>query len=274
MLVLALVEARFPAGTHELYQMPLGLRPADEGWSERVICEVEGWTLYDALADPAHGRALLHLMRGSRDVKAAEGTLSFRWAESAGAGVGGTVDVRPVGVEQSNSSIVFGETLILKAFRRVEPGLNPELELLRFLSDARVRAHRAAGGLVRLRGPPAGRDARHPAGVPRRRAGRLGARAGRDRQRAGGVPRPPARARRSDRAHALRARLGLLRPGVRAGGAEHRGARAADRDDRRGDRARLPRPARQRGGRADRRARRGRARAAAGALARRRRRAA
>ena len=48
---------------------------------------------------------------------------------------GGTVEVRPVGVEQSNSSIVFGEALILKAFRRVEPGVNPELELLRFLSE-------------------------------------------------------------------------------------------------------------------------------------------
>src|SRR5262245_60875844 len=49
LLVLALVEARFPAGTHELYQVPLGLRPASEGWDERVICEVDGWTLYDAL---------------------------------------------------------------------------------------------------------------------------------------------------------------------------------------------------------------------------------
>jgi maltokinase len=134
LLVLALVEARFPAGTHELYQLPLGLRPASEGWDERVIAEVDGWTLYDALADGAHGRQLLHLMRGSREVGAEEGTLSFRWAESAGAGVGGTVEVRPIGVEQSNSSIVFGETLILKAFRRVEPGVNPELELLRFLS--------------------------------------------------------------------------------------------------------------------------------------------
>jgi maltokinase len=64
-----------------------------------------------------------------------EGTLRFRWAETAGAGLGGTVDVRPVGVEQSNSSIVFGEALILKAFRRVEPGVNPELELLSFLSE-------------------------------------------------------------------------------------------------------------------------------------------
>jgi trehalose synthase-fused probable maltokinase len=132
-LVLALIEARFPAGTHEVYQVPIGIRPASEGWSERVIAEAEGQTFYDALADPAHARELLHLMRAGADVQAGEGMLAFRW--SGGAGEGGTVDVRPVGVEQSNSSIVYGEALILKAFRRVEPGVNPELELLRFLSD-------------------------------------------------------------------------------------------------------------------------------------------
>ena len=39
-----------------------------------------------------------------------------------------------MGAEQSNSSIVFGEQLVLKVFRRLEPGVNPELEMLRFLS--------------------------------------------------------------------------------------------------------------------------------------------
>ncbi len=134
-LVLTLVEARFGEGTHETYQLPLGMRPADQGWSEGVIDTVDGWTVYDALADPAHGRELLHRMRAGEEVAGEQGTLGFRWAENAGAGLGGTVDVRPVGVEQSNSSVVFGEALILKAFRRVEPGINPELELLRFLSD-------------------------------------------------------------------------------------------------------------------------------------------
>src|SRR5262245_17151216 len=37
--------------------------------------------------------------------------------------------------EQSNSSIVFGDQLILKLFRRVEPGVNPDLELGNFLTD-------------------------------------------------------------------------------------------------------------------------------------------
>jgi maltokinase len=134
-LALALVEARFGEGTHETYQVLLGLRPAEEGWSERVIADSAGMTVYDALADPACGREILHRMRSGAEETEEEGTLRFRWAESAAAGLGGTVDVRPVGVEQSNSSIVFGEALILKAFRRVEPGVNPELELLRFLSE-------------------------------------------------------------------------------------------------------------------------------------------
>ena len=121
-------------------------------------------------------------MRSGSEETEEEGTLRFRWAESAGAGLGGTVDVRPVGVEQSNSSIVFGEALILKAFRRVEPGVNPELELLRFLSERGFPNIAVAGRLVRVRGPVHRRHARHPAGVPGGRARRLGAGARGDRR--------------------------------------------------------------------------------------------
>jgi trehalose synthase-fused probable maltokinase len=137
LLVLALVEARFPAGTHEVYQVPVGLRPASESWQERVITRAGDWTVYDGLADPALGRELLEHMRASHDVQAEEGALEFRWAEDIGDGSGpaADVDVRPMGVEQSNSSIVYGDALVLKAIRRVEPGINPELELLRFLSS-------------------------------------------------------------------------------------------------------------------------------------------
>ena len=39
-----------------------------------------------------------------------------------------------MGVEQSNSSVVFDDTIVLKVFRKLEPGVNPELEVLRFLT--------------------------------------------------------------------------------------------------------------------------------------------
>ena len=42
LLVLALMEAVFPAGTHETYQVPLGLRPADEGWAGPSTCGRSG----------------------------------------------------------------------------------------------------------------------------------------------------------------------------------------------------------------------------------------
>jgi len=136
-LILCLMEARFPVGTHETYQVPLGLRPSDEGWDGKAIYEADGWIVYDALQDPATGRELLHAMRGNLEME----EFSFHWVANAAAGM--TVDVRPVGVEQSNTSIIFGDELIMKAIRRIEPGVNPELELLRFLS-ARGFPHIAA----------------------------------------------------------------------------------------------------------------------------------
>ena len=212
-------------------------------------------------------------MRANSEFQVGQDEFIFRWAPTAGAGLGGTVDVRPVGVEQSNSSIVFGDELIMKAFRRIEPGVNPELELLRFLSRARLPAHRAAGRLVRGRGPPDRRHARDPAGVPGRRPRRLGARARRAGERPRGPAGPARGARRRDRRAAHGARLRQLRSGLLARRAVGGGALDPDRRRRRADRARVPRPARDRGDGADPRPRPGRAREAQRAVARQRRRA-
>ena len=131
-LVLALVSAKFPSGTHDLYQLPLGLRRADERWSDGVIYDSGDWTVYDALVDPIHARELLERIRSSAEAPVDDGAFSFRSVDGAAAR-DADGDVRPMGVEQSNSSMVFGDALVLKSFRRLEPGVNPELELLRFL---------------------------------------------------------------------------------------------------------------------------------------------
>ncbi len=46
-----------------------------------------------------------------------------------------TLTERSLGADQSNTSVVVGERVLLKAFRRLEAGLNPELELVAFLGD-------------------------------------------------------------------------------------------------------------------------------------------
>lgn len=134
LLSIALVEVRFQPGTHDVYQVPLGLRPASDGWSENVVTEVDGWIVYDALSDPELARALAQLIREGGRVEDGEAAVQFCPLE-AGPSSAGLVEMRPMGAEQSNTSVVFDDRIVLKAYRRLDAGLNPELELLRFLTE-------------------------------------------------------------------------------------------------------------------------------------------
>jgi trehalose synthase-fused probable maltokinase len=149
----ALVEVGFHPGTHETYQVLLGAREAGEGWSEGVVGKVDGWTVYDGVGDPAVARSLVRAM----------------WSGTTAAGEEGEVELRASGVraepppldrvrvwtgEQSNSSVVCDETLILKLYRRLEAGINPELELLRFLTARGFPNVAALHGWYGYAGPP------------------------------------------------------------------------------------------------------------------------
>jgi trehalose synthase-fused probable maltokinase len=115
-LVLELVELGFDTGTHDVYQLL-------------------GDGSLDVLDDPAEAGVLLRLMREGASAPGAEGTVQF-FATGDRSRLGRAPStVRVIDAEQSNSSVVFDEELILKVFRRVSPGLNPELEVLRFLTE-------------------------------------------------------------------------------------------------------------------------------------------
>jgi maltokinase len=143
-LALTIVEARFGAGTHELYHVPVGVRPAAERWSDEIVCATDDFTAYDALADPAQTALIAELLCSAAVIEDDESRVEFWW--EGGEPVDGSVPARKMGVEQSNTSIVFDERLVLKVFRRVEPGINPELEMLRFL------ARRGFENIARLEG--------------------------------------------------------------------------------------------------------------------------
>jgi trehalose synthase-fused probable maltokinase len=115
-LELQLVEVGFETGTHETYQLL-----TDGG--------------LDALGDPHHVRELVHLIRSGAKLPADDGIVEFAAVDGMADLIRELREARPVGAEQSNTSIVFDEELILKVFRRLEAGINPELELLRFLTE-------------------------------------------------------------------------------------------------------------------------------------------
>jgi maltokinase len=130
-LTLLLAQARFATGAHELYQLPLSLLGDPEG--RPVVSTVGDRVAVDTLSDPELARPLLRAMDSGLQVETEDGCVRFAHVTATGP-LPLEATARPMGVEQSNSSIVFGEETVLKVFRRVEPGINPELEILRFLT--------------------------------------------------------------------------------------------------------------------------------------------
>jgi maltokinase len=153
-LALAIVEVRYGLQTHDLYHLPLGFRPAEEGWHQAVIAETEGWTIYDAIADPVLVTEFVELMRGGTSLRAEQAGVTFWGSHDLGDRADDLSAIRPMGSEQSNSSVVLDEALALKLYRRIEPGVNPELEILRFLTDRGFEHVAALEGYAGYEGPP------------------------------------------------------------------------------------------------------------------------
>jgi maltokinase len=133
-LLLVLAQTGFATGTHELYQLPLSFVAPDELGAREAIQRGPGWVAVDAVADPELGRELLRAIDDERTIETDEGYARFVRVGSGGP-LRHDAAVRPIGVEQSNSSIVFADETVLKVFRHLEPGINPELEVLRFLTE-------------------------------------------------------------------------------------------------------------------------------------------
>ncbi|HET7571754.1 MAG TPA: phosphotransferase [Gaiellaceae bacterium] len=138
---LSLAELRYETGAHDIYQL-LHTRRDDE-------------VRADGLAEePGLARELVSAMRAGLTLQGDDGIVEFRPAEDFSALSRELGAARLVGTEQSNSSVVFDEALILKVFRRLEPGINPELELLRFLGERGFRNIPALGGWYSYTGGP------------------------------------------------------------------------------------------------------------------------
>jgi maltokinase len=128
-LDLALVDAVYAEGPAERYQVPVAWDA--DGVPESARIGVDGSrTGYDALHHPPSAAYLLSLIDGS----ARHGDVGFQREPD----VVLPVDALPrvSSAEQSNTSVIFGKQAMFKAFRRVSPGINPDIEINRVLGRA------------------------------------------------------------------------------------------------------------------------------------------
>ncbi len=110
--------------TSDCYQLFIGSRARLPARLRHArIGTHEGMQIYDGLHDTALTRTLLDAIVDDRTVGA------LRFCRIPGAEIEPGLDSLVLTGEQSNTSLVFGESAIFKVFRRVTPGPNPDLEV-------------------------------------------------------------------------------------------------------------------------------------------------
>ena len=108
----------------------------DDGRTDRYAIPLRDTEeVADALDDPGFVRALVDLIVRGREAPGERGMLRGRPSRVFTPALAPDAPVRRITGEQSNTSIVLGDVLILKHFRRLADGLNPEAEITAFLTE-------------------------------------------------------------------------------------------------------------------------------------------
>ncbi len=145
---LVLAQVDYVQGEPELYSMPLAFARGDEvqgvgpNLPQLVLAELkfEDGTqglLHDALESPQFCRVLLEMVLRARPSSGSEGEVRGSLT-SAGGRVLGEIPSPSSFLcksRQRNSTVIFGDGLVMKLFRRLEVGVNPDLEVGRFLTE-------------------------------------------------------------------------------------------------------------------------------------------
>jgi len=127
-----------------------------ETQKESIVASVQmpdqAGLLHEGLSDDGFCQTLLHMVAEGRDIRTMRGVVRAFSSPAFSAMRGSPSDTQKItrsATEQSNSSIRYGDRLFLKLFRRMQPGLNPDLEIGRYLTEHTSfdRIAKTAGGL-------------------------------------------------------------------------------------------------------------------------------
>ncbi|MBI4443249.1 MAG: maltose alpha-D-glucosyltransferase [Acidobacteria bacterium] len=145
---LLLVEVTYAEGDQETYFVPLVIATGNgaaawrESKPECILCRMsfggEPAVLCDASTDEAVSQAILQAIQQGREFVTSKGVIRA-YPTRLFSEVRGPEDTPLAAVrgsaEQTNTSILYGDRMILKLFRRLEWGPNPDLEIGRYLSE-------------------------------------------------------------------------------------------------------------------------------------------
>jgi maltose alpha-D-glucosyltransferase/alpha-amylase len=141
----AVVRVRFQGGKVQSYLMPLSLLPGrsatspDEPMRPYALAMVRRGAQMALLADAVHNADFAQLivdnLRIDAEVRGTEGTLVFKGAAALADCPAKEDTIKFVGAEQSNVSVIVGDSVILKYYRKFDNGVQPDAEVSEFLAE-------------------------------------------------------------------------------------------------------------------------------------------
>ncbi len=142
-----LIEVNYVEGSPETYVLPFQFETGDQAsairqeFPQAVVAQFgegpEELILFDAIFEAPFRAALVKTMTQKKAVKAALGELAGDATKELRTRVsdGEAMTSNVLRAEQSNTSVIYAGELFLKLYRRMEEGVNPDVELTRFLTE-------------------------------------------------------------------------------------------------------------------------------------------
>ncbi len=148
--VILIVQISYNEGEPESYLLPLSVAEGQEADDmlqkapQAVVARLRGEDGHDGILftaewDRRFCAEVLDVIRRRRRIRGEQGALVASSTAALGRLMGadpGALETSVLKAEQSNSSIVYGDRFILKLFRHVQAGANPDLEIGRFLTES------------------------------------------------------------------------------------------------------------------------------------------
>ncbi len=136
---LACIRVEYVEGADETYLLPLGVQAAAafSPDSQPDLVTNLGVAVYDATVSERFRSELLRLMSTEDICPSADGASIAGVRGRRLNSVQASLPSRVLSVEQSNSSMIFGEEIFVKLYRKLEEGMNPDVEITRCLTERR-----------------------------------------------------------------------------------------------------------------------------------------